>query len=312
MSNFLLVLTTLLMAFATACGDDDSTATPADPTPVEDSICELSGDCKFDCEPGECAHACESDATCTISCAGGGCDLQCRDQAQCAFACAAGAACAFSCAGGDCTGDFTDNPNNSTNNVTNNPTNNATNNPTNNIVPDQCQTSFGEVSACGGAAAGSWSVVDGCARLDTAGFRNACRSAQVGQLEHTSSGTLNLQSDGTFTKNGSNEVSVDMVVLPDCVMVLGQCSQVEVFIEDQQPWLESACNPRAGGCDCAVNNSIADNTSGTWTASGNALTLTSGGSSESYFYCVDGGFLTMRPSGDADDRSYFTEIFERL
>ena len=140
------------------------------------------------------------------------------------------------------------------------------------------------VAVCGGNLVGAWKFTTACAAMSD--IQNCDRFAYVPMT-----GSIAFGADGTFAISVSS-YSVVIKTSDACVVSSGRECTGNICAEGND-----------GYCDCTLFSNLADYTSGTYAASGNALVFPSSpidagnGSflfdAESFEYCVSGNSLTL-------------------
>ncbi|HVY29554.1 MAG TPA: arabinofuranosidase catalytic domain-containing protein [Polyangiaceae bacterium] len=165
------------------------------------------------------------------------------------------------------------------------------------------------VTACGGAAVGTWTVASSC--LKVAGsldlqtlFGFTCPSGQVsGSLDVTGSVTFNA--DGTFTDN-TTTTGMHQVTLPvDCLTLSGApvtCERLADVMSGGYYKKVTCAAAAAGGCACtatvdqqgSLGHSVSEaQKEGNFTTADGVLSITQ--DSSKYGYCVSDQKLVVTP-----------------
>ncbi len=163
------------------------------------------------------------------------------------------------------------------------------------VVP-ACIPAMSANDACGGDPVGNWTYVDAC--VDPAVFaeaRDACPSIGINQLSASEVGTISLQANLTFNRNTTASFVYDVTVPLLCSFFIGNCNDVEDYIEASIPATNSVatCSNRpGGGCGCNVLVEQISIDSGTYTVdSPNGRIVANG---QEYYYCVMGDALLYK------------------
>ncbi len=168
------------------------------------------------------------------------------------------------------------------------------------------------VSACGGAVVGTWSVSSACLDISSSNLDislagldpNSCKNVTMtGSLNV--SGTWTANSDGTYTDTTTTTGSAQIQLPAGCLMLSGTtttCSHIESPLTGLG-FSSVTCQDASsgGGCTCTATAqqagwpgllSASAMSSGNYTTSGNTLTLDG---SAPYSYCVAGSQMTWTP-----------------
>jgi hypothetical protein len=164
------------------------------------------------------------------------------------------------------------------------------------------------LGACGGDVVGSWTISDVCVMdgaLDVpvpANLMAACPQASISPVEIEPSGSFVANADMTYTFIFNLTASSVMTVPMSCLGGLS-CAQLNAAIAldmamNPNPDVQSVTCVGSTTCSCTiVPTPFAQNESGNYTTSGNALITTpAGGIAESVDYCVKGDTLVVRPN----------------
>ena len=169
------------------------------------------------------------------------------------------------------------------------------------------------VTACGGAAVGTWTVSSSCLKvagqLDLqATFGFTCPAGQVtGSLQVA--GTWTANADGTFTDNTTTTGTEQLSLPVACLTLSGApvtCDRLASVMAGGYYATATCTAAASGGCSCSatVNQSGSigqvstdPQTTGNYTTGNNAVTITQDNSS--YSYCAGNNKLTLSPAGAA-------------
>lgn len=132
-----------------------------------------------------------------------------------------------------------------------------------------------------------------------------CPEAKTKDQEFMLTGMSRLNDDGTYEREYRVGGSMTVVIPSSCLPGGGipSCSQLETAVEDTIPAgipAEAACSgDPAKRCDCAITVDRTIDDTGTWSQSGETLTLEpSDGAPEAFAYCVQGETMKARgPTG---------------
>ena len=145
-----------------------------------------------------------------------------------------------------------------------------------------------DFAACGGDPVGSWTIEESC--ISGAEFDpgiDGCPEATGSIDNFTISGSVDVEEGGTYTSNVTSSATVSFVIPVSC---LGGQTCADLAAAAEVECVESGDN-----CECEDTNEQTDNTSGTWAASGNTLTL----DEDPAEFCVDGNQMSVRPEVEA-------------
>jgi hypothetical protein len=167
------------------------------------------------------------------------------------------------------------------------------------------------VTPCGGDVVGTWNVTSSCltvtGEMDVAGFGLGaeCDAAVTGSIEV--SGTWTANADGTYSDNTTTSGNHQIELSAACKEVSGTtttCERLGLSAIPSLGYASASCQDAAsgGGCTCPATvyqtggigvAPMYPSASGSYTISGNVLTITAG--EQEYSYCVSGTTLTMTP-----------------
>jgi hypothetical protein len=171
-------------------------------------------------------------------------------------------------------------------------------------------SSCSSVTACGGDVVGTWATTSSCLTvssvLEASAAGLSCATAPVsGSLQV--SGTLIATGDGTYSDETVTSGTEEFVLAKSCLSVSSTpigCDQAANVVQTLG-FASVTCSTAAdGGCLCTAtihqsggigNLSPSPSTSGNFTTSDNAISLSSDSANTKYSYCVSGSKLTMTP-----------------
>jgi hypothetical protein len=161
------------------------------------------------------------------------------------------------------------------------------------------------IAACGGTLTGDWKISSFCPDTKVPqAAKDICETATVDYGMPKVSGTISFKDDKSFTidasANGTGALVLDKSCLQQGSTTL-TCAQIQQAIESNTGTM-TTCTASDGGCRCSGSVMGNNTETGTFTSSGNSVTLkTSGGSLDSN-YCQQGGnlYLTLNLSGTTD------------
>lgn len=173
-------------------------------------------------------------------------------------------------------------------------------------APATCGAEFTPKQACGGSLTGTWKYVAGCVEPSTwselkkncAGFTATkvkfAIDPKFNALTFTPGGKFTRAIKGTITGTGH---------FPATCAKLG-CKVLEGVIKLAAPLATVTCaKAGAGGCSCTLSVPLAHVGAGSYTVTGSDVTVTGGGKTLPYYFCVKGKQLRYRgTSANTDDR----------
>ncbi len=171
-------------------------------------------------------------------------------------------------------------------------------------------TSCSNVTACGGDLVGASTVTSSCLKvsgnLDLSLVGAGCASAPVtGDLTVTGSWTANP--DGTYADNTITSGTEQFTLAPSCLVISSTpvtCSGAAGLLTSLGYSSLTCTSTADGGCDCMGTIqqtggigllSPAPSTSGNYTPSGNAVTITGDIGDSQYAYCASASTITLTP-----------------
>jgi hypothetical protein len=147
-------------------------------------------------------------------------------------------------------------------------------------------------TACGGDEVGSWKVSGGCL---SDSFLAPAQDACAGFT--TSNETIKAK--GIVTADGTNIVRRTQVTLTAKAFIplscapggFNNCNAIAAGAQFQYGFDKATCvaNDAGDGCNCDIQETLAENATDTYTKSGNTLTT---GNGDTFDYCVASGKLT--------------------
>ena len=177
-------------------------------------------------------------------------------------------------------------------------------------------TSCSTVTPCGGDLVGTWRVTSSCltvsGELDLSIIGIDCTRGQITSGALQVSGTFTANSDTTFSDNTTTTGNVDFTLVEQCRHWSGTLVVCDALGRSAFPSIgfqqypATSCQDAASGGGCTCHGGVAQSggmgvvsvtplTSGNYTTSGSALTITDGFYNTSYSYCVSGNTLTLTP-----------------
>jgi hypothetical protein len=156
-------------------------------------------------------------------------------------------------------------------------------------------------TACGGDPVGNWSIEGMCFDADDLLDQSSCPQATASASVDIS-GSVSILADSTYTSQTSSVTSFITTIPAECLMGLMSCDQLT------NPDTGTMCSGDASdACDCTGSDSQSDTSSGTWSASGNTLTL----DNDPAEYCVSGNTMKVRTIPQAADDIVTTIVMSR-
>ena len=164
---------------------------------------------------------------------------------------------------------------------------------------------------CGGDPVGTWNVTSTClgagGQLDLTPIGLGCTSAPITGAAFQVTGTLVINSDGTFSDNTTTTGSEQFTLAASCMRITGTqigCDQMGGAFEGVG-YASATCTAAAGGgCQCTASVDRAGgigvvspnaSKSGVYTLAGTSLTTSAGTATTQYSYCASGNSLTLNP-----------------
>jgi non-reducing end alpha-L-arabinofuranosidase len=171
-------------------------------------------------------------------------------------------------------------------------------------------TSCPDVAACGGDLAGTWTVTSSCLKvtgnLDLSLVGAGCPSAPVtGSLQVT--GTWTANADGTYSDDTVTSGAEQLTLGPSCLIISSTpvtCDGAASIIKNLGYASLTCTSTAGGGCSCSATVeqsgglglvSVAPTTTGSYTRSGDQVTISDDVGDTHYRYCVSANTLKMTP-----------------
>lgn len=171
-------------------------------------------------------------------------------------------------------------------------------------IDPMCRPALGMTEACGGDPAGQWTYRKACTDQDLyAAAKQACPGLMVSDEVTSSSGSLRLEANGTFTRQVDTVASATLQVPAICAQAIGGCPGMEVAIQSAVPGSRAVCSG-AGDCDCDVTIDLTTDDVGTYTVQGGSITAIAPGGSSEYWFCVEGGVFSYRNKDSSEPFTY--------
>jgi hypothetical protein len=146
-----------------------------------------------------------------------------------------------------------------------------------------------DVSPCGGSLVGTWTIQGICETSAVFTGGADCTAATVDGSMRSTSGSIVFNDDQTYTVSSSEGGSLKFRVPLPCAPA-PDCNSLAGMIGPSPPAGMTTCATADGNCDCTLtfNVPLTHDDSGTYTTSGDALTLTSSTSAAPFAdrYCV--------------------------
>ena len=157
----------------------------------------------------------------------------------------------------------------------------------------------GTFAPCGGAVEGTWKITSYCLAGSFASDSTASTCSTTMAMSNIQvSGTLAFASDHTYSMSIVASGTVDFTYTQSCLTSSSlTCAKLGVATKADAGISFSCTSNTAGDCTCAEDlNNAASNEKGTYSTSGNSLTLAKTGATKApdpTEYCVQGNTLTM-------------------
>jgi hypothetical protein len=143
---------------------------------------------------------------------------------------------------------------------------------------------------CGGDPTGSWHWVESCMAPPPSA---ACADAVIDVEIALTTGTLDLNADDTYATSQQGTITFHETYPAACVAG-APCADFGATLPPPPP-SRTCVDGADGACDCEGTVPVSQNETGTWSTSGDILTLApDGGDPSDWDYCVDGPTLVMR------------------
>lgn len=151
-------------------------------------------------------------------------------------------------------------------------------------------------AACGGDVVGEWDVVQLCVSDDPQTIED-CPDAVIDVVQDIT-GSVSMNDDMTYTMTLTSSGTIDATVPTSCLPDGFACEDIP----------DIDCTTEGANCECVDTFNETNTDGGTWSTSGNTLTLTSDAGISEIDYCVDGNQLTIQP--DSTDNEFII-VFEK-
>ena len=154
--------------------------------------------------------------------------------------------------------------------------------------------SFGscQFTPCDGVEmTGEWNVLATCVAPNI----EMCAGATITVTMNNSRSAIRFGADGMFVRLNEVDITTQVMVPSNCTMGAG-CDLVGGFIPGATGCVDSVTGD---GCDCTVVTQESDEEVGTWSASGQELTVMVDGQATVLQHCSDGIGATLEDSAEA-------------
>jgi hypothetical protein len=149
----------------------------------------------------------------------------------------------------------------------------------------------GLADACGGDVVGTWKISTFCVSNAASPFGASCPSG-TDDVSVSGDETFDVRADGTVSTTTNISVNSAIHVPTSCLGGI-DCTALQSQLAAQGQGTVT-CTASPTGCDCQQALPVAVTGSGTYTTSGSTFTVsTTGGSPQSYSYCVRGSTLQL-------------------
>jgi len=161
-------------------------------------------------------------------------------------------------------------------------------------------------AACGGDIAGDWNVTGFCPDTSKVPpqIKDLCESATLDYDAPVVAGSLSFKADKSYTQSTTAKGTGYLVLPADCLKDLPSCEQAQQLINGsggtEKPVTCAASN---GGCRCALAVDEKADSTGTYTTSGQTVTIKATEELTSN-YCVKGSELTLTLNFSPGDEKY--------
>jgi hypothetical protein len=156
-------------------------------------------------------------------------------------------------------------------------------------------------SACGGDPVGDWHFVGACAE---GGAIASCPDATFDYGDLDISGDVSIKADMSYSSNITISGTVGLHAPSSCLPTGATCDAISNGT--------TVCAEAGDGCDCTSPLADASTASGTWSTSGNSITLQADGATpDTAEYCVQGNQLKVHLAAAAADEPSFTYVLTR-
>ena len=144
-------------------------------------------------------------------------------------------------------------------------------------------------TACGGDPTGTWTIRGTCIDPNQEVFPG-CEGATASGSP-TETGTVTINADMTYTADTRTMGSASFSIPGSCLTGLTSCD----MLEDESTMCDGTIDT---SCSCDITFDETSTETGTYSTSGNNITLTpSGGSADTGEYCVSGNTLRVSVEG---------------
>jgi hypothetical protein len=168
------------------------------------------------------------------------------------------------------------------------------------------------VEPCGGDIVGTWTVSSSCltvgGELDLTSVGAGCPSRPVGGSIQVT-GTWTAKANNTYTDDTKTTGDEQFRLTAPCLIIsstpVSSCDKAAGLLSAGLGYSSLTCNSASGGeCDCSAKidhagtagvSSPAPSSGGTYSISGNVLSLSGDSDDVTYSYCVSGSKLTLTP-----------------
>jgi hypothetical protein len=156
---------------------------------------------------------------------------------------------------------------------------------------------------CGGDEKGSWKVSGGCLSDSfLAGVEDACAAFATSDEKIIAKGIVTA--DGTnITRRTIVTLTAKAFIPFSCAPPTFQnCNAIAAGAQFQYGFTKATCtlNGTNDGCNCDVEKTATEDSTGTYTTSGNTITT---GSEDTFDYCVAGNQLTYRQTNGTGNQA---------
>lgn len=164
------------------------------------------------------------------------------------------------------------------------------------------------VPACGGDVSGSWKITGFCPDTSAVpeAIKQICETAKLEYDAPSISGSVEYKADKSYTQtasaSGTGYLVLDHACLDQGGGVTLTCKQIEEAINDKAK-SKVQCAEAGSGCRCGLSINQKADESGTYTVSGQTLSVTPmGGTKSDNPICVksDKAYITLTLSPDND------------
>lgn len=184
------------------------------------------------------------------------------------------------------------------------------------IGPITCDPSFGQAQACGGTLTGTkWKYVAGCV-ADSAfdALKTNCSGATVSNVAYsmTPNSTVQFFANGTLVRYFSGKIT-GKATFPQTCTRLG-CTTLQSALALallKYPGSTVTCTAATGGgCTCDVTINLFSFSGGSYTTSGNTVTVTVSTNQHPFYYCVAGNTLTYHGTPQNTNDQHVTYVLK--